>query len=234
MIRPLYDGNRKSLPDFCFYAARKQGGSMPQGIFGIKDGKAKEALDNGHQFVYFDHSYFQRGWHRHHFRAVRNGLHLTEMLDRPDDRMKRFGVTVEPWRKTGREVVIIPPSVAQMQVYGNHDWLMQTESRLSQITDRPVTCKTSKETSLREFLSDAWAVVTYASVAGVEAALMGVPVFSTDRCPSWPVCAGPLENIETPAYADFREKWAASLAYASWHSDEIERVKWGDYHYEML
>lgn len=179
-----------------------------------------------------------RGWDKKHFRAVRNNLHLTEIFDRPDDRMKKFKVEIEPWRKTGREIVIIPPSEAQINAYDDHGigkpWLMKTESLLSQITDRPVTCKRSKEISLRSFLVDAWAVVTYASVAGIEAAFMGVPVFSTEKCPSWPINAGRLEDIEKPVYVDFREKLAASLAYASWHTDEIEKIKWNDYRYEKL
>jgi len=233
-MKPLSDVNRKELPDFCRKVSKKQGGGMPEGIFGIKFPAAKEAIAAGRDFVYFDHSYFNRGWHTGNFRAIRNGLHLTELIDRPSDRLKKFNVVIEPWRKSGREIVIIPPSDTQTSVYECHDWLINTESKLSQITDRPVTCKSTKNTSLRDFLSDAWAVVTYASVAGVEAALMGVPVFSTEKCPSWPINSGKLDDIETPEYPDFREQWASGLCYASWNWSEIESVKWGDYRYETL
>ena len=206
---------------------------MPNGYFGIKNAlPVKNAILANEDFVYFDHSYYKRGWNNHHFRAVRNGLHLTKLLDKPDDRMKKFGVVVEPWRKTGTEIVIIPPSGAQIAVYDCDDWVIQVERTLQEVTQRPFTVKTSKAQSMRDYCRDAWAVVTFASVAGVEASLMGIPVFSTDKCPSWPVNAGPLEKIDFPEYVDFREKWAAGLAYASWHSDDIDYVKWDDYNYE--
>jgi len=233
-VTPLTVWNRKELPDYARELATKQGAQMPHPAYGILDGTARALRGRGKEWIYFDHSYFQRGWHRGHFRCVRNGFHLTKLLDRPDDRFKKFGVEVEPWRKTGSEIVIIPPSAAQIAMYENEDWLIKVESRLCEITDRPVTCKTTKVAPLRDFLSDAWAVVTFASVAGVEAALMGIPVFSTDQCPSFPVSAGELDDIETPTYADNRREWASSLAYASWSWDEMPRIKWHDYHYETL
>lgn len=232
-MRPLWVGNRKELPVFAEQIAQRHGGKMPPGAFGILNGYAKRYLDDGDDFVYFDHAYFKRGWQESNFRAIRNGLHLTKMLDRPKDRLDKWGVKIEPWRKSGTEIVIIPPSDAQKAVYGCDDWLIGIEAKLAEITDRPVTCKASKNSALRDFLVDAWAVVTFASVAGVEAALMGVPVFSTERCPSWPICAGPLERIDTPEYSDARAEWAASLTYATWNWDEMERVRWEDYNYEI-
>ena len=231
----LCDATRKQLPGYCASVGLMQGGEMPEGFMGIKFGdRLRQAMDAGTDYVYFDHSYFKRGWNNGYFRAVRNALHLTHMLDRPDDRMRKFGVEIEPWRKKGREIVIIPPSEYQVRFHGCDDWLMHMETRLDQVTDRPVICKRGKMNSMREFCADAWAVVTYSSVAGVEAALMGIPVFSTELCPSWPVNAGSIESIDRPEYVDFREKWAASLAYSSWHAKEIERIRWHDYNYEAL
>jgi len=233
-MTPLNVWNRKALPDYAINLANAQGAKIPYPAFGILDGKAKSLLHRDTEWIYFDHSYFKRGWDKGNFRCVRNGLHLTRILDRPDDRLRRFEVEIEPWRKTGREIVIIPPSEAQIAIYGNSDWLVNVETRLSEITDRPVTSKTSKQTPLRDYLSDAWCVVTFASVAGIEAALMGVPVFSTSNCPSWPVSAGRLEDIETPQYAENRSEWASSLCYASWNWEEMKNIKWHDYYYEHL
>ena len=230
----LNDGTRKQLAAACATICTEQGGTMPEAIFGIRDGKVKAAREAAREYVYFDHSYFRRGWNNGNFRAVRNDIHLTELLDRPDDRMKKFGVEIEPWRRTGTEIVIIPPSQFQLAVYPCADWLCNIETLLHQVTDRPVICKTGKMQSLREFCKDAWAVVTYASVAGVEAALMGIPVFSTPNCPSYPVNAGRIQDIENPRYVDYRAKLAAGLAYASWHWDEVKHIKWDNYRYEML
>jgi hypothetical protein len=207
--------------------AKKYGG-MPRIIVGINDNQARDATGD---FVYIDHAYFKRGWHNGNFRAVRNGVHLTKVYPRPTDRLKRLGVLIEPWRKKGREIVVIPPSERQLALYGNTDWLLKTETRLSEITDRPVICKTGKTNPLRDFCRDAWAVVTHSSVAGVEATLMGIPVFSTPDCPSYPVNAGPLEKIDDPHYSEARTEWAASLSYASWNVGEIHKIGWKEYEY---
>lgn len=210
-----------------------QGVEHPPIVRGILDGKAK-ALMGTDPWLYVDHAYFQRGYAKGNLRCIRSGFHLTEMLDRPKDRLKKFGVKIEPWRKKGQEIIIIPPSDAQKAIYENDDWLCSVETKLCEVTERPVRCKSGKLIDLREFCKDAWAVVTYASVAGVEASLMGLPVFSTEKCPSWPVNAGRLEDIETPNYSDAREEWAAGLTYATWNVNELRDVKWLDYHYERV
>jgi len=212
---------------------RAQGGPSQSIAFGIKDGMAQSYLRSGTSFTYIDHAYFKRGYHTGNFRAVRSGLHLTHLLDRPSDRLKQFGVEIEPWRKTGSEIIIIPPSEAQRAIYENETWLCSVETKLCEITDRPVRCKTGKLSSLREFCRNAWAVVTYSSVAGVEAALMGIPVFSTRDCPSHPVNAGPIERIETPDYSDARLELASSLTYATWNVNEMPSVSWVDYDYRL-
>jgi len=145
--------------------------------------------------------------------------------------MKMFGVKIEPWRKTGSKIVVIPPTEFQKQL-GCYHWTEETENRLREITDRPVVVKHEKG-NFAEFISDAWAVVTWASVAGIEAAFLGVPVFSTDKCPSYPVNAGPLEKIETPQYPENRHELACSLAYASWNLSEIKKIAYKDYDYSL-
>lgn len=233
-MNPLWVGNRKELPDWCSQMAYKQGGKMPRGVFGIINPDAAEMLRNGGEWVYFDHSYFNRGWSNSTFRAIRNGLHLTEQLDRPTDRFATWGVEIKPWRKSGGPVVVIPPSETQAKVYGCGGWLGQTVDILDTATDRKIVVKPKESPKpLAQWLEEAWCVVTYASTAGVEAALAGVPVFSTKHCPSHPVNAGELRDIEAPKYADNREPWAASLTYACWHWGEVANVKWDDYRYEM-
>ena len=210
--------------------ARKQGyeGYLHLGLVG---NNIVNLVKAGGEFVYVDHAYFKRGWEKGHFRVCRNELHQTKIFSRPDDRMKKWGVNVEPWRKKGNKVVIIPPSPFQNYI-AEMNWAEKTEKRLKEITSRPTVIKWEKG-GLREYLADAWAVVTWASVAGVEAALMGVPVFAGERCPALPVSAGPLEKIETPEYAENRHEWACSLSYATWSWDEVEKINFKDYWYDM-
>lgn len=214
---------------------QSQGGGRLPVIVGLVDPRNIKFGREGTDFLYADHAYFDRGWNKHHFRLIRKAHHLTRVLPRPDDRLKKWKVNIEPWRKGGRDIVVIPPSTFYMDLYGMRDWQRATIEELGRHTDRKIHVKESKG-RLRECLleeHDAHAVVCAISVAGMEAALMGVPVFSTPACCSWPINAGPLEKIESPERPD-RHEWACSLAYASFHADELERIDWRDYDYSLV
>lgn len=200
-------------------------------MLGLMDREIFKLLENNKDFLYVDHSYFNRGWNKENFRLTRRWVHLTEVKPRNDDRLKKFEVAIHPWRKKGNKIVVIPPTDFQKPL-GCYHWTENTEKRLKEITDRPIVVKYEKG-GFKHFIDDAWAVVTWASVAGVEAALLGVPVFSTDKCPSFPVSSGPIENIETPIYPENRHEWACSLAYASWHISEMGKIDFQDYDYSI-
>lgn len=209
------------------------GGGLPV-IVGLVDERNVPFVRDGVDFIYGDHSYFDRGWDKFHFRLCRNGHHQTKVYPRPDDRLKRWKVNIEPWRTDGLEIVVIPPSQYYLAIYSLHTWLADTLKTLREHTDRPIHVKTGKG-RLRECITQehpAHAVVCAISVAGMEAGLMGIPVFSTKHCCSWPINAGPLEKIETPERPE-RHAWACSLAYAAWHADELETIDWRKYEYSV-
>ena len=72
--------------------------------------------------------------------------------------------------------------------------------------------------------------MTYGSVAGIEAAILGIPVFSGPICPTLPISAGTLEQIENPTLHE-RRPWLCSLAYANWRISEIPKIHLEDYNY---
>jgi hypothetical protein len=174
--------------------------------------------------VYVDHAYFKRTTAWTNMRVVRGGHHLTKVIERTADRLQQWGVRVQPWRGTGRSVVVIPPSEYHCAIHGLGQWLPTMLERLRELTDRPVVVKGQKG-GLEQFLvdHDTHAVVCAVSVAGVEAGLAGYPVFSTPLCASWPINAGPLEAIEHPERPE-REPWARSLSYACWSIDELNDI----------
>lgn len=183
-----------------------------------------------------DNAYFQRGARSSNFRLIRRGFHLTTVIDRPHDRLKRWGVDpsgLPSWKKSGRDIVIIPPSEWYVRIFDAQFWLDETVVTLRNTTDRPIRVKSNKPERLEDYLSSAWAMVTFGSAAGVEAAMAGVPVFAGPICPCIPISAGTLEQIETPQYHD-RAPWLASLAYATWSEDEIDRINLEDYDYTCV
>ena len=189
-------------------------------------------VHEGTDFYYLDHAYFKRGWANNNFRCIRRALHLTSVKNRPGDRLKKLGVQIEPWRKErGSKIVLIPTYVTHEQIWpGLRQWEQETIAHLRTLTDRPIVVKREKG-NLREYLRDAWALCATGSVASIEAALMGVPVFVTDKDPAWPI-SQPLDRIESPEFPE-RFEWACSLAYASWNADEIGSIDWLDYDYSL-
>jgi hypothetical protein len=175
-------------------------------------------LRDGKDFLYLDNAYFRRGPRSTKFRLIRKHVHLLEQLDRPDDRLKMFGVKCQPWRK-GRHVIVIPPSPYFTANFGGQMPILPT--------DRPLIFKRDKREPLAPLLEDAHCMVTYGSVAGIEALIAGVPVFAGPVCPCLPVSC---ESIENPVLKD-REPWLASLAYATWDLSEIDSLNFKDYRY---
>lgn len=197
---------------------------------GLTDPELKRYVLEGLDFLYLDNAYFKRGSRSTNFRLIRRGFHLTRLLERPTDRFEKWNVSVAPWRKSGLDVVVIPPSRYHVDIFGADAWLDQTLATLKQVTERPVRVKRDKNLPLAEYLRESWAVVTYGSAAGVEAARMGVPVFAGPICPSLPISAGSVEQIETPEYKE-RGPWLASLTYANWALPELDRLNLKDYCY---
>lgn len=184
-------------------------------------------INEGRDFLYLDHSYFKRSPYR--FRLIRGDVHLTRLLKRPPDR--RLPWKLAPWRE-GKNVIVIPPSEMQVRQLGVGDWLEQTLKSLA--TDRPVIVKQKRDGPLNDFLRGAHCMVTYGSAAGIEAAVAGVPVFSGPRCPTAPISAGSLEDIEKPYYAENREEWLCSLGYACWTMEEVGSIDLTDYDYSRI
>jgi len=70
-------------------------------------------------------------------------------------------------------------------------------------------------------LIDCWAVVAHSSNVAVDALLLGVPVFVTDRCGARRCADTDLSHIESPRMPDDREEWAATLAAQQWTLEEM-------------
>jgi hypothetical protein len=96
-----------------------------------------------------------------------------------------------------------------------------TASRLRQITKRPVVVrdKESKVPLDRE-LEGSHALLTHGSIAAVEAAVLGYPVFSDSSSTAALVGETDLDRIEQPVRPP-RERWLHSLAYSQYTEREL-------------
>jgi hypothetical protein len=194
-------------------------------ICGIRTPEAREARDD---FFYCDHSYLKHGWRNGTFRLVRRGTHLTRVIHNSSDRLKTFGVELRPWKKDGRHVVVIAPSEHSARYFGLEGEAERLAAEAKRCTERDVVIRRKDHMGFWQALEGAWACICVRSIGGVEAAIAGIPVFSTPLCPSWPISAGSIKDIDRPTYCD-RYDWANSLAWSSWRFGEIQSINYETY-----
>lgn len=177
------------------------------------------------------------GWKWYH-RVVPNDLQHTQLRKRPADRWEKLGLKPIPHRTDGRDIVIVAPDDKPCTFYGidAEKWLADTVDIIKANTDRPVIIRhrvadphsrtRQPQTSFSTVLAgDTFAVVTYNSVAAVEAVLAGIPAFVTCEChAAMPVSNRDLTGIDQPWFPDrdLVHEWACHLAYGQFHIKELE------------
>ncbi len=174
-------------------------------------------------YYYIDHAYFNRG-HGKNYRITRNGYDAGAVRACPIDRFLALNVDVLPWRKSGREIILCPPTDYFMQAHNCPDWLETTLATLRKCSDRPITTRLKPEPGeqavpLPEALETAHALVTHSSNVAIEAVCLGTPVFVAPGSAAAPMGTIDLSKIETPVYPD-RTPWLAHLAHNQYSFQE--------------
>jgi hypothetical protein len=201
---------------------------------------------DGRDFYYVDTGYFgnernstnPEGWKYWH-RIVKNNLQHGEIVARPDDRFKQFNKTFQSWKKTGRAIMVAAPDEKPCKFYGidKNQWVNDTVNEIKKHTDRPVVVRerapnridrTVNDTLQQALDKDIFALVTYNSVAAIEAIFHGIPAFTMAPAnAASPVALQDLSLIDTPYYADSDKlyAWGCHLAYGQFHVNEMKTGK---------
>lgn len=214
----------------------------------------KSCWKHKQHFWFVDHAYFLRGHSGYgsgpgrknrdqFYRVVKNAMQHTTVVPRPPDRWEnlcRIGgaerLRIDPWQKNGKHIVITPPSVFFQDFFGLKHWLQNTVDELKKYSDRPIVIREKPEElryqdwankPLYEDLKNAWALVTWRSNTAVEAALLGIPVFTDAETGAAPIGLQDLSKIESPVYPE-REPWCWSLAYGQFSRKELLTGAWVD------
>lgn len=179
----------------------------------------------GIPYVYIDHGYFRRDFNLKYARFCVNNYHCTDWRDYEESPK----TSVFDWKDYGEHVVVLPPSDYVAKVYGASKWLHETLEVLKKSTGRPIAVKRKHDGDLFSAIRNCWAVVSFGSVADVECALYGKPLFTSEFSPASPISLKDFTKIETPIYPE-REKWIRSLYGCEWESTEMhhcwDRIKW--------
>lgn len=193
-----------------------------------------------HLFYYMDSGYFgnhitpfnDKGykiWHR----IVPNNLQHTEIIERPDDRLKKTGVKIHRQRKGGEHILLVTPSSKPCEFYGidRDTWVKDTIEEIKKYTDRPIIVrdklprKDRHNDSIYYQFQRCHAVVTYQSIAAVESVAYGIPAFTLAPSAADPVCDKDISQIENPTLQDYDKvyAWASHLAYGQVHMHEVKK-----------
>jgi hypothetical protein len=189
----------------------------------------REWRASGRKWIYWDRGYARRvfatwlpkgengGFYRWHV----GSFQLRDIGKHPSDRWKALKIDVEPWAKGGRHIVVAAPSRTYSRVHGTEGWISDTIDALARVTDRQLVIR-DKESKrpLHLDLKDAHCLVTHASIAAVEAVVMGCPVFVHEESAAALVGRTTLKAIEAPYYPD-RQPWLNALAYSQFDENEL-------------
>ena len=139
----------------------------------------------------------------------------------PDDRWKALNIEVQPWRRSGRHIVIAAPTRTYARFHQCEGWLADTLDAISRVTDRQLVIRDKEsKRSLQSDLQGAHALVTHGSIAAVEAVILGYPVFVHPDSAAALVGRTDLKLIERPALPD-RQPWLNALAYSQFSETEL-------------
>ena len=228
-----------------FWAEAEEIIKHPVLIRGISSGKiGKFVQEHGQDYYFIETGYLgnyrcdnnltgRKVYHR----VVKNAMQHSTIMDVPDDRWQqlvKFNPKLEynGWRRTGSKVLVVLPTEKPFQYYG-HDratWIQKVERTIKKYSDREIVWreKASRGERTNDTIYDAldddiYALVTYNSIATVEAVQYGIPAFGLAPTAADPVCCNDLTQIENPVMPDesIIYKWLSSIAYSQFSLDEI-------------
>jgi len=162
----------------------------------------------GRDFYYIDTGYFGNGKKKTYHRITRNDVqHFGPIIDRPDDRVPP-DVGVTKFRSQGSKILIAPPSQKLLNLYNINleEWLATTQADIRKHTDREIVVRLKQSRSVRQSSDtiqqalddDVFCLVTFSSIAAVEALLHGKPAITLGPNAASPLCSQNISEIETP------------------------------------
>lgn len=233
-------GNQRSM-DFCRAFAQGCGGRISTNPKMLTHGDVAgfwlpelleildQAIAEGRNWYYGDKAYFDR---TKYFRITKNAKMLTHFEQSTPERFNKLGLSIKPWRE-GSDILLCPQSDTFFRRIGTTqaDWILNTSKAIGQYSDRKIRINLKRagddtERFFRGQLGNIHAVVVHSSIAGVQAAIEGVPCFATDpESTAGKFGTTDLSLMENPIKPDNREQMAWALADNQWTLEEIKAGK---------
>lgn len=215
-------------------------------IRGISAGTyAKHAQKNGQDYYFMETGYLgnyrspnnSTGRKVYH-RIEKNNMQQNRIMDVPGDRWNKLcefnpELKYNGWKKNpGSKILLIMSTDKPFEFYGDNreQWIKNTVATLKAHTDREIVVREKAgrgertNDSIYDALDDdVWALVTYNSIAAVEAIQFGIPAFSLAPTAASVVSSKDLTQIENPPKPDEEliQRWLWSIAYGQFSLTEL-------------
>jgi hypothetical protein len=214
-------------------------------IRGISNGKIGDHVSQrGKDYYFIETGYLgnyrcenNRTGRKVYHRIVKNAMQHSTIMDVPDDRLQQL-IKFNPnlryggWRKTGSKILLVLSTHKPFEYYGEDRdrWIEKTIKHLKKHSDREIVIREkagrgerTNDTIYDALDDDIYALVTYNSIAAVEAVQYGIPAFALAPTAAAPVCSNDLSRIEDPVMPDedVIYKWLSSIAYSQFSLDEM-------------
>jgi hypothetical protein len=187
----------------------------------------------GRDFYYIDTGYFGNGKKKTYHRITKNDVqNFGPIVDRPSDRIPP-GVGVTKFRKEGSRILLAPPSQKLLNLYNINldEWLERTQADIRKHTDREIVIRLKQSRSVRQNTDtiqmalddDVFCLVTFSSIAAVEALLHGKPAITLGPNAAAPLCSQNISEIENPRIPSLDEVRAliCHLSYCQFTEAEM-------------
>jgi hypothetical protein len=206
----------------------------PVVVRGVTKRKQMDACrKSGRDFYYIDTGYFGNGRKKTYHRVTKNNMqYLGEVKHRPRDRLSATGWQVRKFRP-GANILLAPPSQKLLMCYDIDldKWLEETVAQMKLFTDREIIIRNKASRSVRQSTDtmemalerNVHCLVTFSSIAAIEAICLGKPAIVLGPSAAAPVCSRAVKDIENPFIPtlDEVEEWLAHLAYCQFTEAEM-------------
>lgn len=206
-----------------------------RGLGGGSRKAIKHCWETGRLFYAIDTGYFgnegskAKVWHR----VTKNELQNTQpLIERPGDRLLNW--KYKKFKGEGRKILLVPPSEKVMMLWDQpspEEWVKQVSAELKQYTNRPIEIRLKPNRnerittqSLEAAMADnVYCVVTYNSIAALEALNFGKPAIALGPNCATAVCNTKLSEVENLNKPSSDEMYAlmTHLSYAQFNREEM-------------
>ena len=223
----------------------------PLVVRGVTDKSEMDTCrENGRDFYYIDTGYVgnfpsvgnpkgSKMWHR----VVKNKMQHDKLQKAPRDRWDRLveqdpNLKFKGWKKYNKKILFVPPNPKACRAFNiDYDkWMEETKKEIQKYTSLPIETRIkgsrserNHENTIYDALKGAYAVVTFNSIAALEAVLYGVPAFVAVPCAASPLTSNDLSKLPTPFYPDDEtiKEQCYNIAYGQFTVEELKNgIAW--------